>query len=62
MQANTKTDRSDRRADLASARDCLQLMLIEYGDVRIETLGQLLKLTNCAEWQFSHLCYRRFRA
>jgi len=47
---------------MASARDCLQLMLIEYGDVRIETLGQLLKLTNCAEWQFSHLCHRRFRA
>lgn len=62
MQVDTEIDRPDRIVDLASARDCLHLMLLEYGDVRIETLGQLLKLTNSAEQQFSHLCNRRFTA
>ena len=62
VQASTETDRPDRGVDLTIARDCLHLMLLEYGDVRIETLRQLLKLTNNAERQFSHLCRHRPRA
>ena len=46
-------------ADLMAARDTLQLMLIEYGDVHIETLGQLLRLTRSAEQEFSRICVRR---
>jgi len=42
-----------------AAHDILQLMLIEYGDVHIETLGQLLKLTRSAEQEYSRICVRR---
>jgi hypothetical protein len=46
-------------ADLMAAHDALQLMLIEYGDVHIETLGQLLRLTRSAEEEYSRICIRR---
>ena len=45
--------------NLAEAKDCLHLMLLEFGDVHIETLGQLLKLTNTAEREYSHICRQR---
>jgi hypothetical protein len=37
----------------------MHLMLLEFGDVHIETLGQLLKLTNTAEREYSHICCQR---
>jgi len=49
----------DPLLNLAEAKDCLDLMLIEFGDVHIETLGQLLKLTNTAEREYSYICCRR---
>jgi hypothetical protein len=45
--------------DVLAARDLLQLMLIEYGNVHIETLGQLLRLTQTAELEYSRICVRR---
>jgi hypothetical protein len=53
-----KTTR-DPIANIAEARDCMHLMLLEFGDVHIETLGQLLKLTNTAEREYSHICCQR---
>ena len=49
----------DQLVNLAEAKDCLHLMLLEFGDVHIETLGQLLKLTNTAEREYSHICCQR---
>jgi len=49
----------DPLVNLAEAKDCLHLMLLEFGDVHIETLGQLLKLTNTAEREYMHICCRR---
>jgi len=49
----------DPMVNLAEARDCMHLMLLEFGDVHIETLGQLLKLTNTAEREYSHICCQR---
>jgi hypothetical protein len=49
----------DRKTDVLAARDTLHLMLIEYGDVHIETLGQLLRLTQTAEQVYSRICIRR---
>jgi len=49
----------DPIVNLAEARDCMHLMLLEFGDVHIETLGQLLKLTNTAEREYSHICCQR---
>ena len=47
-------------AAILSARDSLELMLLEYGNIQIETLGQLLSLTRAVEIEYSHLCaYRR---
>jgi hypothetical protein len=45
--------------DFMKARDTLQLMLMEYGDVHIETLGQLLRLTQTAEIEYSRICVMR---
>jgi hypothetical protein len=45
--------------DILKARDSLELMLIEYGNVHIETLGQLLSLTRTVEIEYSHLCAHR---
>jgi hypothetical protein len=43
------------------ARDCLQLLLIEFGDTHIDTLAQLIDLTTLVEIEFSHICARRLR-
>ena len=45
--------------DILNARDSLELMLIEYGNVHIETLGQLLSLTRAVEIEYSHICAHR---
>lgn len=45
--------------DVLNARDSLELMLLEYGNVHIETLGQLLSLTRAVEIEYSHICAHR---
>ena len=45
--------------DILGARDCLQLLIIEYGDIHIDTLAQLLHLTSSVEVEFSHICAQR---
>ena len=45
--------------DVMDARDCLHLLLIEYGDTRIDTLAQLFDLTNRVELQFPRICAQR---
>jgi len=47
-------------ADILKARNSLELMLLEYGNVHIETLGQLLMLTKTAEIEYSYICAHRF--
>jgi hypothetical protein len=60
MQQVIETDvhRPDPEEILA-ARDCLQLLIIEYGDTHIDTLVQLLHLTSSVEVEFSHLSAQR---
>lgn len=41
------------------ARDCLQCLIILYGETHIDTLAQLLNLTAYAESKFSQSCVRR---
>ncbi len=53
------TDPHRQEADILQARDSLQVMLIEYGDVHIETFAQLLMLTSAAEREFSRICIHR---
>jgi len=36
------------------ARDCLQCLIIMYGETHIDTLAQLLNLTAYAETEYSH--------
>jgi hypothetical protein len=45
--------------EILAARDCLQLLIIEYGDTHIDTLVQLLHLTSSVEVEFSHICAQR---
>ena len=45
--------------DVKNVRDCLQLLILEYGDTHIDTLAQLLHLTSSVEIEFSHLCAHR---
>jgi hypothetical protein len=45
--------------DVMDARDCLQLLLIEYGDIHIDTLAQLFDLNNRVELEFPHICAQR---
>ena len=59
MQAKKPAPARINEADIMSAHDTLQLMLIEYGDVHIETLKQLLRLTRVAEQEYSRICVRR---
>lgn len=42
-------------------KDCLQCLIILYGETHIETLAELLNLTNYAQIEFSHFCARRLR-
>ncbi|MGB5541734.1 MAG: hypothetical protein WBO37_16755 [Gammaproteobacteria bacterium] len=45
--------------DILNARNSLELMLLEYGNVHIETLHQLLSLTRTVEIEYSHICAHR---
>ena len=58
---NDKKDAASQTtaAEIMSARGSLELMLLAYGNVNIETLGQLLALTRTAEIEYSHICARR---
>ena len=60
MQTQDSVSPGGHDLDIQSARDALQLMLIEYGEVHIETLGQLLRITRVAEEEYSRICVRRF--
>lgn len=46
---------------LEDARDCLQCLIIMYGETHIDTLAQLLNLTAYAETEYSHLRVMRRR-
>lgn len=59
MQADKITAMKMKQADIQDARDCLQVMIIEFGDVPIETLGQLFRLTATAELEYSRICIHR---
>lgn len=43
------------------ARDCLQCLIIMYGETHIDTLVQLLNLTAYAESRYSQVSIRRQR-
>ena len=43
------------------ARDCLQCLIIMYGETHIDTLAQLLNLTDYAEAEYFHCSARRLR-
>jgi hypothetical protein len=43
------------------ASDCLQCLIIMYGETHIDTLVQLLNLTAYAESRYSQRCIRRQR-
>jgi len=43
------------------ARDCLQCLILMYGETHIDTLAQLLNLTAYAESEYSHLRVKRQR-
>ena len=45
--------------DVLDARDCLQLLLIEYGEIHIDTLAQLFDLTSHVEHEFPRICAQR---
>ena len=45
--------------ELLAARDCLQLLILEYGETHIDNLAQLLHLTSSVEVEFSHICAQR---
>ena len=47
--------------ELEDARDCLQCLIIMYGETHIDTLAQLLNLTAYAETEYSHLRVMRRR-
>jgi hypothetical protein len=40
-------------------RDCMQCLIVMYGETHIDTLAQLLYLTANAEAEYSHLRVRR---
>ena len=61
MQADRITATQTKQAEIQNARDCLQLMIIEFGNVPIETLGQLFRLTSTAELEYSRICANRLR-
>jgi hypothetical protein len=49
------------RLELEDVRDCLQCLILLYGETHIDTLAQLLHLTSYAESRFLHLYTRRLR-
>jgi len=42
-------------------RDCMDCLIIMYGETHIDTLAQLLDLTSSAEAEFYHLSVQRKR-
>jgi len=59
QQLNTKEIAELASDDVMDARDCLHLLLIEYGDIHIDTLAQLFELNNRVEYEFPHICAQR---
>lgn len=59
QKLQTQNPETGTPATVMDARDCLQLLLIEFGDTHIDTLAQLFDLTTLAEIEFSHICARR---
>ena len=47
--------------ELEDASDCLQCLILMYGEIHIDTLAQLLNLTAYAETEYSHLRVMRRR-
>jgi hypothetical protein len=47
--------------DPEDATDCLQCLILMYGETHIDTLAQLLNLTAYAESEYSHLRVQRQR-
>jgi hypothetical protein len=57
-----QSPRQSNRQAPEDARDCLQCLIILYGETHIDTLTQLLNLTAYAESRFSHDRALRLRA
>ena len=53
---------SPKQPALEDARDCLQCLIILYGETHIDTLTELLNLTTYAESRFSQAWVRHLRA
>ena len=47
--------------DPEDATDCMQCLILMYGETHINTLTELLNLTAYAESEYSHLCVLRQR-
>ena len=47
--------------DPEDATDCMQCLILMYGETHIDTLAQLLNLTAFAETEYSHLRVQRQR-
>ena len=41
-------------------KDCIQCLLVIYGEEHIDTLAHLLSLTAYAETEYSHFCALRY--
>ena len=41
--------------------DCLQCLIMLYGEIQIDTLAELLNLTDYAAAEYAHLCVKRLR-
>ncbi|MDX1697726.1 MAG: hypothetical protein R3308_05530 [Thiohalobacterales bacterium] len=59
MQARKPMKQVDASMDLMEVHDCMELMLLEFGEVHIETLCQLLRMTSLAEYEYAHICCKR---
>jgi hypothetical protein len=59
MQAKKQAKLLEVSMDLEEVHDCMDVMLLEFGEVHIETLCQLLRMTNLAEYEFAHICCKR---
>ena len=60
QQAERPSTQESRRLP-EDAKDCLQCLIILYGETHIDTLAQLLNLTEYAEAEYAHLCVKRLR-
>jgi len=47
--------------ELEDATDCMQCLILMYGETHIDTLTQLLNLTAFAETEYAHLRVQRQR-